>query len=72
MESSSLFSQAQSADRIQMCLNNGTPSKWVFLTSVPPVVTCGPGQGALEGVEQIEEGPGQHHNVVDVQIEHNN
>lgn len=41
------------------------------LTSVPHVVTCGPGQWALEGAAQVEDGPGQHHNVVYVQIGHN-
>lgn len=40
------------------------------LTSVPPVVTCGPGQGAYKGVKQVEDSPGQHHDVVDVQIDH--
>lgn len=39
-------------------------------TCVPLVVTCGPRQGAFKGVIQVDEGPGQHHDVVDVQIGH--
>lgn len=42
----------------------------VALTSVPYVVTCRPGKGTLEGVDQVENGPGQHHDVVDVQVGH--
>lgn len=37
------------------------------LTSVPPVVTCGPGQRAFEGIVQVEEGPDRKDDVVDVQ-----
>lgn len=37
-------------------------------TCVPPVVTRGPRHRAFEGVIKVEDGPGQHHNVVDVQV----
>lgn len=38
------------------------------LTGVPRVLTGGPGRWVFEGVDQIEDGPGQHHDVVDVQV----
>lgn len=41
------------------------------LTGVPRVVTGGPRRWAFEGVHQVEDGPGQHHDVVDVQVGHN-
>lgn len=38
------------------------------LTCVPPVVTGGPGRRAVEGVIEVEDGPGQDHDVVDVEV----
>lgn len=38
------------------------------ITCVPPVVTAGPRRRALEGVKEVEDGPGQHHDVVDVEV----
>lgn len=38
------------------------------ITCVPPVVTGGPWRRALEGVIEVEDGPGQHHDVVDVEV----
>lgn len=38
----------------------------LWLTCVPRVIAGGPGQVPGEGVGQIEDGPGQHNNVVDV------
>lgn len=37
---------------------------------VPGVVTGGPGQGSVEGLDEIVEGPGQDHDVVGVTEEH--
>lgn len=39
-------------------------------TGVPRVVTGGPRRWAFEGVDQVEDSPGQHHDVVDVQVGH--
>lgn len=38
------------------------------LTRVPPVVARGPRRRAVEGVVEVEDGPSQHHDVVDVQV----
>lgn len=37
--------------------------------SVPGVATCGPGQRGGEGLDQVIEAPGQHHDVVGVAVE---
>lgn len=44
--------------------------KAAALTGVPHVVTCRPRKWTFEGVDQVEDGPGQHHDVVDVQVGH--
>lgn len=56
----------------QMCRKKMSKTRrWgAGLTSVPQVVTRGPGQGGLHRVEQVEETPGQHHDVVDDQVGH--
>lgn len=38
------------------------------ITCVPPVVTGGPRRWTVEGVIEVEDGPGQHHDVVDVEV----
>ena len=38
---------------------------------VPGVVAGGPGQGGAEGLDEVVEAPGQHHDVVGVTKEHN-
>lgn len=52
-----------------ICVDRGI--SYHFLTSVPPVITRRPRQGVLEWVYEVEDSPSQHHNVIDVQIDHN-
>lgn len=39
--------------------------------SVPGMATRGPGQSGGEGLDQVIEAPGQHHDVVGVAVEDN-
>lgn len=37
---------------------------------VPRVVTAGPGEGGAEGLDQVVEAPGQHHDVIGITEKH--
>lgn len=68
-----LKAKKQMANQTQTCVKRqgSHAGRWrAGLTCVPHVVACGPRQGAFKGVIQVDEGPGQHHDVVDVQIGH--
>lgn len=38
---------------------------------VPCVVTGGPGEGGVKGLDQVVEAPGQHHDVIGITEKHN-